>query len=290
MKKIIIVVANLMVVISLVSAILKIVEENTLTININESDQNSQNSISKNVIAVKLSKQELSKDASINNEKYDTQEESNIEDISELSDNEEDESTDIDENSIIESESNDDEELNLEEDSSEEYTDNYEYIYISKDTDLKTQINVTAEDLDNFLDKYTSEDSLLHNQGWAFIAASEASGYNPLFLLALAASESGWETSDIHAIKNNPYSISMYDWDIESGYNMGDSFSDGIINGSVWISDNYYDNHQCTLNQMQHSADHIYASDPNWENTVVSIMNDIYAYILTDEEEYNDDV
>ena len=158
-----------------------------------------------------------------------------------------------------------------------------EEICISADMDLKTRINISAEDINRFLNKYTSSESLLHDKGDAFATASDVSGYNPLFLVAVAANESGWEVSPIHAEKNNPYSISMYDWDIEAGYKW-ESFSEGIINGAKWISDNYYENGQTTINLMQYGIeDHIYASDPNWADNITCIMQVMYSEIFEEE-------
>lgn len=148
--------------------------------------------------------------------------------------------------------------------------------------DLKEKFDFTVKELNYFLDKYVdNEDSLLHHQGQAFYEAQEKSGYNAIFLIALAAQESGWNVSSLHASKCNPYSIAMYDWDPEEGYVMGDTYSDGIINGAVWISTNYYDaKSQKTLYDMQHKvSDHIYASDPNWEYSIADIMETIYNEI-----------
>ena len=148
--------------------------------------------------------------------------------------------------------------------------------------DLKEKFDFTVEELNYFLDKYVdNEDSLLHHQGQAFYEAQEKSGYNAIFLIALAAQESGWNVSSLHASKCNPYSIAMYDWNPEEGYVMGDTYSDGIINGATWISNNYYDaKSQKTLYDMQHKvSDHIYASDPNWEYCIADIMETIYNEI-----------
>ena len=148
--------------------------------------------------------------------------------------------------------------------------------------DLKEKFDFTVEELNYFLDKYVdNEDSLLHHQGQAFYEAQEKSGYNAIFLIALAAQESGWNVSSLHASKCNPYSIAMYDWDPEEGYIMGNTYSDGIINGAIWISNNYYDaKSQKTLYDMQHKvSDHIYASDPNWEYHIADIMETIYNEI-----------
>ena len=148
--------------------------------------------------------------------------------------------------------------------------------------DLKEKFDFTVEELNYFLDKYVdNEDSLLHHQGQAFYEAQEKSGYNAIFLIALAAQESGWNVSSLHASKCNPYSIAMYDWDPEEGYIMGNTYSDGIINGAIWISNNYYDaKSQKTLYDMQHKvSDHIYASDPNWEHCIADIMETIYNEI-----------
>lgn len=306
MRKVICFLLSLVVLLSLIISVMKItMQESILAIDIKEPNTN--NDKTKNVIVIETSDNTTSETSNSSTDtfltiKNDETLSSNVNSVEEADPIEESEVSN-DENS--EEESNEkDSKVEESETSEEEYNDEEEEyynedIYISVDMDLKTYADISAEDINMFLNKYTSPDSLLYDKGYAFALASDASGYNALFLVAVAINESGWEVSPLHASKNNPYSISMYDWDVEAGYVLGDTFSDGIINGAKWIADNYYDNGQTTIYQMQHGIeDHIYASDPNWENNVISIMqlmyfeiynNDEYDETYTEEEDYEEE-
>ena len=58
---------------------------------------------------------------------------------------------------------------------------------------------------------------------------------------------------------------------------MGDTMEDGIINGAIWIKENFYEykDGQTTLHDMIHKYNnHFYASAGDaWINQIISIMN-----------------
>lgn len=151
--------------------------------------------------------------------------------------------------------------------------------YITKWMDLMNRCDITESDMDYLIEYFTREypDSLLKNQGWAFIEASKITGYDPIFLLALTAQEAGWNVSDLHRSKNNAYSIRMYDNDVNMGYRMGNSYADGIINGAIWLKRYYYDEGAYCIKSM---VDKHYATDPNWAPAIVWIMDEAYRLLF----------
>lgn len=152
--------------------------------------------------------------------------------------------------------------------------------YITKYMDLKCRMDISVDQMNDLIDYWLDgRDSELKNQGAAFIKASKETGLDPVFLLSLAAQEGGWEVSSLHASKNNPYSINMCDANPSKGYNMGDEFSEGIINGAIWIKDNYYDNGQTTLYDMIYGAKRYSSSADHWINSITNIMSQSYKYL-----------
>ena len=53
---------------------------------------------------------------------------------------------------------------------------------------------------------------------------------------------------------------------------MGDSVDDGIINGAVWIKNNYYNQGYTTLNEMVYAGNYASAKG-KWVNGITSIAN-----------------
>lgn len=151
--------------------------------------------------------------------------------------------------------------------------------YITKWMDLMNRRDITEADMEYLIEHFTKAypDSLLKNQGWAFIEASKITGYDPIFLLALTAQEAGWDVADLHRSKNNAYSIRMYDEDVNMGYHMGNSYADGIINGAIWLKQYYYNEGAYCIKSM---VDKHYASDPNWGSGIVWIMDEAYRLLF----------
>lgn len=151
--------------------------------------------------------------------------------------------------------------------------------YFTQWMDLQNRIDITEEDMNTLIDEYTKDypDSLLKGQGWAFIEASRITGYDPIFLFALTGQEAGWNVHTLHRSKNNPYSIAMYTEDPSQGYVLGDTYSDGIINGAIWLKENYYDTGAQCLHTMEERG---YAEDPNWKPSIVSIMDKCYSILF----------
>lgn len=141
---------------------------------------------------------------------------------------------------------------------------------VSED-DLINQSLITEADMEYLIDIYAAkrETSALYGTAWAFIEASNRTGLDPIFLFSLIGIESGWGSSDIHVRQNNPYSLGMYGDGVHNGYDVADSFAEGIIAGAELIKDEYYDVGQTTLYLMNHNGDHSFcAEDASWEEQI----------------------
>lgn len=153
--------------------------------------------------------------------------------------------------------------------------------YMTKYMDLNNRMNISIDQMNSLIDYWLAgRDSKLKGEGEAFVKAAQITGLDPIFLLALAAQESGWVTSKLHSRKNNPYSIAMYDENPECGYVLGDEFGSGIVNGAVWIYENYYCQGQNTLDSMIYGAKQYSSATDDWISSITSIMSTSYKYLL----------
>lgn len=142
--------------------------------------------------------------------------------------------------------------------------------------DLANKREVTTEDMEYLIDRYVAmhPGSALEGCAQAFITASNHTGLDPIFFLALCGIESGWGCNETHVKLNNPYSFGMYGDGTHGGYSLGETFAEGIINGADYIYENYYKAGQKTLYSMNHTEGHSFcAGDSNWEYMVGSQMN-----------------
>lgn len=132
-----------------------------------------------------------------------------------------------------------------------------------------TDGKLTAEDLNKWIDSKAPKNSLMRGMGEAFFKAGQESGLDPRYLIAHAAQETGWGTSNILKSKNNWFGIGAFD---DSPFSSAKSFEGrekGIIEGAKWISENYYNKGNTTLSKMKQAG---YATDPQWANRISSIM------------------
>ena len=156
------------------------------------------------------------------------------------------------------------------------YTADFEY-YFDEYTDLRDFPEVSTEQLDYILSRWsevTGGNNNFAGLGSYFMAASLRSGYNPIYLIAHAAVESGWGTSHLALYYGNLFGIGAYSYD--SGYYVADSIAQGIVNGSIWINSNFYLNGYTSLRSMKDAG---YASDGSWEYNIVSIVRDSYVFL-----------
>lgn len=158
--------------------------------------------------------------------------------------------------------------------------------YFTKYMDLRNVKAVTIDEMNYLIDEIVAgRDSELTGCGEAYIKAAKETGLNPIFLLCLTAQEAGWEVSETHARKNNPYSICMLDDNVEMGYTLGDSFGEGIINGAKWINEHYYEEGQHTLYDFIYGNKCYSSSKDSWMNNIVSNMNKCYNLLKSYQQE-----
>ena len=146
--------------------------------------------------------------------------------------------------------------------------------------DLGVFSPLTAADINKFIEGYNSS-SPFNGRGDIFIEASNVSGYDPRYILAHAAVESGWGTSDICKDKGNYFGIGAFDGSAyESAYTFGDGSTDvmraGIVGGAKWIHEEYYEEGQTSLYLMQHCPFndwHNYCTSSDWANIIAEIMS-----------------
>lgn len=153
--------------------------------------------------------------------------------------------------------------------------------YYTKYVNLSNRMDISVDQMNNLIDYWLKgRESKLSGEGEAFVKASQLTGLDPIFLLALAAQESGWKTSKLHSRKNNPYSIAMYDENPECGYILGDEFGSGIVNGAVWIYNHYYCEGQTTLYDMIYGPKEYSSAKDDWIGSIINIMERSYRYLL----------
>ena len=156
-------------------------------------------------------------------------------------------------------------------------------LQLTKYSSLNAKVKLTEDDMNiviNEWSKYVKGGTPFKGKGAAFIAASEATGLDPIYLMAHAAWETGWGNSYIAKTRNNYYGIAAYDRDPDKAYVMGDNMDEGIMNGAKWIKANYYDQGLVSLNSLIYGGK-MYASDKdNWISGISSIMITSYKTLL----------
>lgn len=144
---------------------------------------------------------------------------------------------------------------------------------------LKASNTMTAEEIDEWINKNAPEGSIMRGQGAAFAKAAQESGLDARYLVSHAAHETGWGTSQIARDKGNMYGIGAFDatpYASAYGYNGTEA---GIIEGAKWISQNYTNKGQDTLESMRfNNGVHEYATDPEWHTKIANIMRGAGAF------------
>lgn len=168
-----------------------------------------------------------------------------------------------------------------------EYLENQ--IYLSKEEDKKyNSANFANKDLEKYpiftvdemnewIEERAPENSNFIGKGEEFLEASKETDLDPRYLVAHAALESAWGTSNISRDKNNFYGIAAYNND---PYNSAKTFSSsksGIMEGAKWIKENYIDKDQDTLNKMiygkkSYCVDEDGTPSQSWIDKIVAII------------------
>lgn len=153
--------------------------------------------------------------------------------------------------------------------------------YFTADMDIGAGMSgVTAEMLDaatEHFSKYQNFENPFLGKGWIFIEAQEKSGIDALWIYSIAVFESGWGQSKIARERANYFGIGAWDIDMERSKYMGDDLYTGIVNGAIWIAENYYNKGQNTTASMNSVPYHSYApGNEKWVPNIVDFMNTFY--------------
>ncbi|ALA13022.1 tail associated lysin [Bacillus phage TsarBomba] len=137
-----------------------------------------------------------------------------------------------------------------------------------------TESTLTAADLDNWINSKAPEGSMMRGMGATFLKAGQQYGLDPRYLVAHAAEESAWGTSNIAKQKGNFFGIGAFDNSpMESAYEFknggGSAAENGIMGGAKWISEKYYGKGRTTLDKMHQAG---YATNGDWASNIASIM------------------
>jgi len=144
-----------------------------------------------------------------------------------------------------------------------------------KRQDLGKWKPISVKEMNDWIASKAPSDSPFIGQGAIFIQAGNESGLDPRYILAHAAQETGWGKSKIAREKNNYFGIAAFDASPYASAYSFNNFKAGIIEGAKWIAKNYYNGkyNQKTLHSMRWNNNvHQYATDPNWDNKIASIM------------------
>lgn len=168
---------------------------------------------------------------------------------------------------------------------------------ISLFTPLNTTANITAAEINRFIDYKTKDpSSKIKGMGSTYIEAQNITGVNVVYLLAHSGLESKWGTSDIAKAKNNFFGIGAVDSNPADGAAQFASPSLGIVNGAKYINDNYvnreknlsdavYPYSQPTLDNMRYNNSyHQYASDEAWAGKIANIAKEFYEFTFANGE------
>ena len=159
------------------------------------------------------------------------------------------------------------------------------YHTITCNTDIGVDTAPTVQELDMLIDYwdkrvYDGQGTPFKGYGWAFRRAYECTGIDPIVIFSIAAWEGGWGKSAIARDKFNFYGIGAFDGSAyESAAVMGDNIGDGIINGAIWIYENYYSRGKTTLNKIAEGG---YCTTGVWDSTLVDQMINPCYRILDD--------
>ena len=121
--------------------------------------------------------------------------------------------------------------------------------------------------------------SPFQGQGNIFIEASKESGLDPIYIFAHASWESDYGRSYLARDRGNYFGINAIDANPNAAHHMGNTVYDGIVNGAVWISRNYYQEGQTSLNSMIYGHKRYAQAAGAWIKGVNGIMSESYSYL-----------
>lgn len=153
--------------------------------------------------------------------------------------------------------------------------------YVDQNSDLSNKsVYVTTEDMNNIIAHFDpSGTSPFQGQGNIFIEASKESGLDPIYIFAHASWESDYGRSYLARDRGNYFGINAIDANPNAAHHMGNTVYDGIVNGAVWISKNYYQEGQTSLNSMIYGHKRYAQAAGAWIKGVNGIMSESYSYL-----------
>lgn len=152
---------------------------------------------------------------------------------------------------------------------------------VDQNSDLSNKsVYVTTEDMNNIIRHFDpSGTSPFQGQGNVFIEASKESGLDPIYIFAHASWESDYGRSYLARDRGNYFGINAIDANPNAAHHMGNTMYDGIVNGAVWISKNYYQEGQTSLNSMIYGGKRYAKAADKWIKGVNGIMAESYVYL-----------
>lgn len=152
---------------------------------------------------------------------------------------------------------------------------------VDQNSDLSNKsVYVTTEDMNNIIRHFDPNGtSPFQGQGNVFIEASKKSGLDPIYIFAHASWESDYGRSYLARDRGNYFGINAIDANPNAAHHMGNTMYDGIVNGAVWISKNYYQEGQTSLNSMIYGGKRYAKAADKWIKGVNGIMAESYAYL-----------
>lgn len=154
---------------------------------------------------------------------------------------------------------------------------------ITEYTDLSVINTITSEDINTIIDYWNSLSDIeiaFVGEGQTFIDASKYTGLDPVYILAHAALESAWGTSDMAISKHNYFGIGAVDHDPDNSYIMGNDQYQGIVDGAIWIRENYYDAGQTSLYSMRYNNGiNEYCTSDTWVYEILDIIQTSYSLL-----------
>ena len=180
---------------------------------------------------------------------------------------------------------------------------------ITINSDLFVETCPSIEALDALIAWWNPK--IMDNQGTVFLGHGkdfyevwEISGMDPLIILGIAAWEGGWGNSKVAKAKYNFYGIGVYDSDPmywASRFSDGSGSQDenvtrGIIDGALWIYENYYLEGNTTLALINNNGYNGYNGGTYWAETITEQMINVNYRVIkeimeaqdTTKEEYSE--
>ena len=127
-------------------------------------------------------------------------------------------------------------------------------------TNLLNRMIISENDINIIINAYCiydeNKDSVFKDKGKVFIYASQLTGLDPLFILAIMVNTYGWNYSE-----NITYN----------------QFYNDVCETAKWLKDTYYDERNChSINDMTEISDYQYAASDEWATMTIQLINESY--------------